>query len=152
MTNSEEQQKIFWKMYDEFLIENGEPFTISHERHWCAVNVKNTKKPRLGMDFLVGNKKILRVGIYIQNDVDDLFLRMYKEKEKLDSVFNDIDPDYEDMKPVWHEKCEKGVNTRRIDIEIPIKESSEDEYERIIELSAKYVLKFIEAYRPYIKV
>lgn len=144
MTNAEEQQKIFWKMYDEFLIENGEPFTISPKRHWCVVNAKNVNKPCLSMDFLVQDK-ILRVGIYIQNDANGLYDRLIDKREYLDSIFAD-------RKPEWCEKCKKGKTTKRIKIEIPFFYESEDEYERIIELSAKFVLKFIKAYRPYIKV
>lgn len=143
MTYSQEQQKIFWKMYDEFLMENGEPFTISNERHWCVVNAKNVNKPCLGMDFLA-KRKILRVGIYILDDSNNLYQRLLNNRDYLDSIFDDI-------KPKWCEKC-IGKNTRRIKIEIPFYNNSEDEYERIIELSAKYTLKFIKAYRPYIEV
>ena len=143
MTYSQEQQKKFWKMYDEFLLENGEPFTISNRRHWCVVNAKNENESCLGMDFLA-KKKILRVGIYIRSDINNLYQRLLNDRENLDSGF-------EDRKPEWCEKC-KGENTRRIKIEIPFANDSVDEYERIIELSAKYTLKFIKAYRPYIEV
>ena len=41
--DAETEQKKFWKIFDEKLIENGEPFSILHEKagkvtHWAMIN------------------------------------------------------------------------------------------------------------------
>ena len=143
MTNAEEQRKIFWELYKKFLINNGEPFYISECKQWAIVN-KNSpswSNPCLAMDFLCG-KKFLRVNIYIRNDIE-LYDLLKRNKENLDKGFYP-------KKPEWIENNE-GENTRRIEIKFLFKSHDTEEYKKIIEDSATYVLQFIKNYRPYIE-
>ena len=80
------EQKRFWKIFDEKLIENGEPFSILHEKagkvtSWAMIN-KNYSLVDYGLsiDFLVRYKE-LRINIYLRNDLP---FACYLEKNKED--------------------------------------------------------------------
>ena len=76
MTNAKYEQKIFWSIFENKLIENGEPFSICYEmggevKHFGAIN-KNTPRVSLGLtvDFLY-REKIVKINIYIENLMKD---------------------------------------------------------------------------------
>lgn len=142
MTHAQEEQKIFWELYKDFLIQNGEPYTIAPEKQWAIINRETPAfyAPCIAMDFLI-QKMILRVNVYIQND-----LKLY---ERLLKIRDDLDSEFYPLKPIWCNGS-NGNNTRRIKIEIPFYSCNKEEYMRIIKDSVQYVLKFIKAYKPYI--
>lgn len=103
------EQKKFWEIFDEKLIENGEPFSVLHEKagettYWAIVNKNNILVDNgLSLDFLV-REKMLRINIYIRNDLS-LFNFLEKNKQSINSIISE--------RLVWI-KGERNANTRRI--------------------------------------
>ena len=86
MSNAEFERKIFWDMYNEILINNGEPFSISSKKQWAIVN-KNSpawNEPVIAMDFLV-QKKVLRINAFLLDD-EYLFAKLLGMKEEIEET------------------------------------------------------------------
>lgn len=117
-----EQQK-FWKIFDKKLIENGEPFSILHEKagettYWAMVNKNNSLVDNgISLDFLV-REKMLRINIYIRNDLQ-FFSFLEKHKQNIDAMVS--------VKLVWI-KGERNANTRRIAYFKPIEIGNSKNY------------------------
>lgn len=142
MSNAEYERKVFWNMYHEILINNGEPFRISQKKQWAIVN-KNSpayNNPAIAMDFLV-QKKVLRINVFLLND-QELFFKLERMKGKIEDSLG--------FKPEWV-PGEKGENTYRIKTELPFLPYNKDDYYRVIEESLPIVIKFIKTFSPYIK-
>lgn len=109
------EQKNFWNVFDEKLIENGEPFSVLHEREGEVTNYAVVNKNRsfvdnaLSIDFLAREQK-LRINIYIRNDLGlySVFERNRQNIEKTVGV------------PLQWIAGTKSATTRRIAYEIPI--------------------------------
>lgn len=103
------EQKKFWKIFDEKLIENGEPFSILHEKagevtYWAMVNRNNSLVDSgISIDFLVRDKK-LRINIYLRNDLS-FFGYLERHKQDIESMVR---------VPLSWINGEKNQNTRRI--------------------------------------
>ena len=84
------EQRKFWEAFDEKLIENGEPFSILHEKggevtYWAVVNKKHSLVDNaLSIDFLVRAKK-LRINIYVRNDLP-LFSIFERNKQEIEAI------------------------------------------------------------------
>ena len=82
------ERKKFWKIFDEKLIENGEPFSILYEKggevtYWAVVNRKQSFVDNaLSIEFLVREQK-LRINIYVRIPQHRLTLAMIYQKQFL---------------------------------------------------------------------
>ncbi|MBO4962712.1 MAG: DUF4268 domain-containing protein [Clostridia bacterium] len=109
------EQKNFWKLFDEKLIENGEPFSVLHEMagkvtYWAVINKNHSFVDNaLSIDFLVREKKI-RINIYVRDNLS-LFRVLENSKEEIESMIS---------VPVKWVKGTKNLNTRRIIYEVPV--------------------------------
>ena len=109
------EQKNFWNIFDDKLIENGEPFFVLHERkgevtYYAVVNKNRSFVDNaLSIDFLTREQK-LRINIYIRNDLGlySVFERNRQNIEKMVGV------------PLQWIEGKKSATTRRIACEIPI--------------------------------
>ena len=140
------EQRKFWKTFDEKLIENGEPFSILHEKdgevtYWAVVNKKHSFVDNaLSIDFLVRAKK-LRINIYVRNDLP-LFSIFERNKQEIEAIV-----------------CEKlewlngttNPNTRRIAYIIPVETGHLSNYEEIIDNILPIVDKMKKVCEMYAK-
>ena len=107
------EQRKFWEIFDEKLIENGEPFSILYEKggevtYWAVVNKKQSFVDNaLSIDFLVREQK-LRINIYVRTDLTlfSIFERNRKDIETMvgmsyyDEVIDKALPVVDKMKKV----------------------------------------------------
>lgn len=142
------ERNSFWKIFDQKLMENGEPFSIIHERsdgtptYWGNVNRKKAFGPNnvLNIEFKYQRRKI-RVGIYLWNDLL-LFDRLYMDKEQIEAELG--------FSAEWNHIGVKNENTRRVFIEFPLI-LDEEYYADIIDEILPYVMKFKEVFEPRIR-
>ena len=145
MTRAQYERQRFWKIFDELLIQNGEPFEVLHEKggevtHWCVVNkTRALVSLCVSLDFLVRDNKA-RINVYIQNDVP-LYNYLYSHKDEIEEKLG--------FKPIWNDKCNKA-HTRRIEYTIPITSNDSEEYERIAETALPILYKFKTVFERYI--
>ena len=135
--NAKDEQKIFWSMYDEILIQNGEPFVLLHEKNGEVTFWGNVNKYRslvdlsLSMDFLV-SKKFLRINIYIRDDVR-LYNYLYSKKDEINTMLG--------FEPLWNDNC-CSDNTRRIEVRLPFIPEDYDDYDRLINASLPIIMQY----------
>ena len=146
MTTALEERIKFWKIFEEKLIENGEPFSIIHEKggeptFWATINRKHSIVDIcLNVEFLYKFKKI-RYGIYIRDNVD-LFNFLFKRKEEIENILG--------FKVNWILEGKINKNTRRIVLEIPVTIGDKNDYENTIEKMLPFLMKFKEVFPQYI--
>ena len=146
MTNAQQEQLRFWKIFDNKLVENGEPFEIIHEKsgevtYWANVN-KNYSFVSLclNIEFKYREKKV-RVGIYIRDDLY-LFQRLLNNREKIESELG--------FNPEWGFEGKVNPNTRRVMNEFPVKLFDERDYDRVIDEILPYVAQYKKVFGKYI--
>ncbi len=122
------EQKKFWRIFDEKLIENGEPFSILYEKagevtYWAVVNKKRSFVDNaLSIDFLVKAEK-LRINIYVRNNLS-LFEVFEKHKQEIETIVG--------TKLEWINGT-TNPNTRRIAYIIPVKTGYYSNYDEVID-------------------
>ena len=146
--NATEEREVFWGIFDEKLIQNGEPFKIIHHRengeptYWGNINQKRIFGPNktLGVEFRFRDKKI-RVGIYL---LDDLFLfeRLYATKERIECELG--------FSVEWSHIGTQNPNTRRIYTEFDLELFDANHYAEKIDEILPYVVRFKEVFGPRI--
>ena len=140
-----EQQK-FWDIFDEKLVENGEPFSVLHEKsgettYWGVINKKHSFVDNaLSLDFLVNAQK-LRVNIYVRNDLH-LFSIFENHKQEIEDVVGE--------KLEWLNGA-KSPNTRRIAYMIPVKTGYNANYEEAIDRALPVIDKMKKICEKYAK-
>ena len=142
MSNAEYERKIFWDMYNEVLIDHGEPFFISSKKQWAIIN-KNSpawNEPVIAMDFLV-QKRVLRINVFLLDD-EHLFNKLAAMRKEIEETMG--------FTAEWVHG-EKGENTYRIKTELDFIPNNHDDYYRVIEESLPIVVKYINTFKPYIK-
>ena len=148
MTNLKEQQKLFWELFEEILIENGEPFKISYQnkkneiKHNGAVNKDFTNTPSgtaidLGFNF---GKGIFRVNFYIPERKPDLKNKLLTNKEQINSMIT---------LPLLWEKGEKNELVLRPSVYFNFIQNDVDDYRRVIEESLQTIIEFINVANMY---
>lgn len=148
MTNLKEQQKLFWELFEEILIENGEPFKISYQnkkneiKHNGAVNKDFTNTPSgtaidLGFNF---GKGIFRVNFYIPERKPDLKNKLLTNKEQINSMIT---------LPLLWEKGEKNELVLRPSVYFNFIQNDVDDYRRVIEESLPTIIEFINVANMY---
>ena len=122
------EQKKFWKIFDEKLIENGELFSILHEKggevtYWAVVNKKHSFVDNaLSIDFLVRAQK-LRINIYVRDDLR-LFSRFENHKQEVETIIG---------KKVDWLKGTTNPNTRRIAHIVSVNTGYYSNYDEVID-------------------
>ena len=138
------EQKRFWNVFEEKLIENGEPFSILHEKagevtYWAVVNKRHSFVDNtLSIDLLVREQK-LRVNIYVRNDLE-LFSIFERHKKEIETIVG--------TSLEWL-KGKNNPNTRRIAYIIPIKTGFYANYEEDIDKVLPIIVKMIKVCELY---
>lgn len=140
------EQRKFWKTFDEKLIENGEPFSILHEKggevtYWAVVNKKNSFVDNaLSIDFVV-SKQTLRINIYVRTDLA-LFSILERNKKEIETIVG---------VPLKWIVGTKNKNTRRIAYEIPVNTGYFSNYAETIDKALPIVDKMKKVCEIYAK-
>ena len=148
MTNTEEQRKLFWELFDEILLENGEPFKISYQnkkneiKHNGAVNKHFTNTPSgtaidLGFNF---GKGIFRVNFYIPERKTSLRDNFINNKEQIESMIT---------KTLLWENGSQNENVLRPSVYFEFIKNDVDDYRRVIEESLPTIIEFINVANMY---
>ena len=122
------EQRKFWKIFDEKLIENGEPFSILHEKsgeitYYGVINkVHSFVDNALSVDFLVREQKV-RLNIYVRDDLA-LCNVLEKHRTEIESAVS---------VPLHWIKGIKNLNTRRIAYFVPVKVGDDSQYDEVID-------------------
>lgn len=140
------EQRKFWKAFDEKIIENGEPFSILHEKggevtYWAVVNKKQSFVDNaLSIDFLIREQK-LRINIYVRTDLA-LFSIFESNKKEIETIVG---------VPLKWIVGTKNKNTRRIAYEIPINTGYYSNYNETIDKALPIVDKMKKVCEIYAK-
>ena len=140
------EQIKFWKTFDEKLIENGEPFSILHEKggevtYWAVVNKKHSFVDNaLSIDFVV-SKQTLRINIYVRTDLA-LFSILERNKKDIDAIVG---------VPLKWDEGTRNKNTRRIAYEIPVNTGYFSNYAETIDKALPIVDKMKKVCEIYAK-
>jgi hypothetical protein len=140
------EQRKFWKTFDEKLIENGEPFSILHEKggevtYWAVVNKKNSFVDNaLSIEFVV-SKQTLRINIYVRTDLA-LFSILERNKKDIDAIVG---------VPLKWDEGTRNKNTRRIAYEIPVNTGYYSNYAETIDKALPIVDKMKKVCEIYAK-
>ncbi len=141
------EQKKFWKIFEAKLIENGEPFSIMHEKpsgepiYWGGINKREYAVMFmycLSVDFLM-QKKMIRVNITIRDDLN---------------FFNDLERNKQDIEslvrvPLRWIKGEKNPNTRRIAFFKYIEIGDTENYAETIDEILPVIMDMIQVCEKY---
>ena len=146
MTNAQYEQKRFWEIFEQKLIENGNPFSICYEfngeiKYYGAVN-KNKAFVSLGLtiDFLC-REKIVKINIYIRDDLD-LFNYLYSNKAQIEEELG--------FKPQWVLGGSRNANTRRVISTFPVMVGNSSDYERVIDQVLPCIVQYKKVFEKYI--
>lgn len=140
------EQKKFWKIFDEKLIENGEPFSILHEKggevtYWGVINKNHSLVDNaLSIDFLAREKK-LRINIYVRTDLA-LFSVFEKNKQNIEKTIS---------VPLKWIVGTRNKNTRRIAYEIPVNTGYYANYDEIIDSALPVIVEMKKVCEKYAK-
>ena len=140
------EQRKFWKIFDEKLIENGEPFSILHEKggevtYWGVINKNHSLVDNaLSIDFVVREKK-LRINIYVRTDLS-LFSVFEKNKQNIEKTIN---------VPLKWIVGTRNKNTRRIAYEIPVNIGYYANYDEIIDSALPVIVEMKKVCDTYAK-
>ena len=146
MTNAQYEQTKFWEIFDNKLIENGEPFELIHEKsgevtYWANVNKKHSFVSLcLNIEFKYREQKV-RVGIYIRDDLY-LFQCLLRYRENIERELG--------FKPEWVFEGKLNPNTRRIMNEFPVTLFDAEDYDRVIDEILPYIVKYKTTFEKYI--
>ena len=146
MTNAQYEQTRFWKIFDNKLVENGEPFELIHEKsgevtYWGNVNKRHSFVSLcLNIEFKYREEKV-RVGIYVRDDLY-LFQRLLWHREAIEEELG--------FKPEWVLAGKQNPNTRRVINEFPIELGNDVDYDRVIDEILPYVAKYKKVFEKYI--
>ena len=141
---SQAEWKTFWDIFDEKLIENGDPFTILHEKagettFWATVNnTKSMLDNGISLDFSVRESR-LRVNIYIRNDIH-LYNYLEGNKSEIQSMVS---------VPLQWMAGTRSAKTRRIGCYVPVTIGDVDSYEDAIETSLPIIMELISVCNKY---
>ena len=140
------EQKKFWKIFDEKLMENGEPFSILHEKggevtYWGVINKNHSLVDNaLSIEFLAREKK-LRINIYVRTDLA-LFSIFEKNKQNIEKTIS---------VPLKWIVGTRNKNTRRIAYEIPVNTGYYANYDEIIDSALPVIVEMKKVCDTYAK-
>lgn len=147
MTYTEEQRKIFWKLFDEILIENGEPFSIAYKKKngeitsYGQVN-KLFATPNgtvIDLSFILRDGKF-RVNFYIPERKTSLRDNFINNKEQIESMIT---------KTLLWENGSQNENVLRPSVYFEFIKNDVDDYRRVIEESLPTIIEFINVANKY---
>lgn len=144
------ERKRFWGIFEEILIENGNPFSIAHikngeETSWANVNKnKALNENALDLSFLA-KKRMFRINLYVRSGVDSfLGRRILMAKEEIEKMIS---------VPIVWESGTKNKKTLRpsyyLNIRPQFSGGYTEEYRRVIEESLPIIMEFIAVAKRY---
>lgn len=140
MTNAEQERLLFWRLFEEELEKQGNPFHLEDRAYYATVNRKSANSDYcLSVDFLL-RKQFVRVGLYINDDVP-AFEYMLKHRSEIEERLG--------FQPMWTQRGEKNINTRRIEKHISLIPYSPSRYLRVIKQTIEYIKRFKEVIPLY---
>lgn len=146
MTNAEEQRKIFWELFEEILMENGEPFNICYKMGdkicaWANIN-KNHAWNENAIDISFRTRDcMLRVDLYVQRGEDILLgRRILNNKEDINSMVT---------KSINWEYGTSNAKTLRPSVYFSFIRNNKEDYRRVIEESLPTIMEFINVANKY---
>lgn len=139
---SQEVYTKFWEVFDELLIENGEPFNLTHfysgrETSWACVNSNRARRSISLEASITGNCSKLRVDLYIENKEINKFL-YNKLLSNYDLIRQEAQASLE-----W-ENGTKSKKTIRLAYYVPINRYNVDTYRDTIERVLPVYVKLIK--------
>ena len=142
MTTTQEQKNIFWKMFDEILVEKNENFKISYVHKikneitsYAAVNRKQSFNANaLDLSFLF-REGLFRVNLYITKQ--SLVRKINLAKEEINSMVS--------VPIVW----DNGKGCLRPSVYFSFVPKDIDDYRRVIEESLTTIHEFIDVANKY---
>ncbi len=141
--DSTSEQMVFWKMFQEALDNNGNPFTILTRAQYGSVNRNRAYcNLCLGFDFLL-SKRFFRIGIYVQDDTKTpCFNRLLQQKVEIESSLG--------FKPIWTPCGARNPNTRRIETRLSFTPYDREDYARLIDESLPIFMQYIKVFSKYL--
>ncbi len=142
MTNAEMIYRDFWKVFDEILIENGEPFQIVHEmsgkvKSWATVNRNHIWTASMVCIGLRSRKKEMGIDIYVEDMNTTIGKILLANKDKISNEFS---------VPVQWISGEKQPNTFRVRYPISFANCT---YREAIEKALPIIIEFIAVAKKY---
>lgn len=144
------ERKRFWKIFEEILAENGNPFSIAYmkngkETSWANINKKNAlNENALDLSFLV-TKGMLRIDLYVRSGVDSFLGRkILMSKEEIEKMIS--------VPIIWENGTRNGKTLRPsyyLNIRPQFSGDYTEEYRRVIEESLPIIMEFIAVARKY---
>ncbi len=136
------ERDYFWKMFDEYVNQQGNEFFISHKKgcvNQAAGNINNTSP--MAMETICCEYKyreqIIVVQIYI-NKNEKLFEYIYSQKDQIEKGLG--------YKVEWVKGGERSSSVRRVQKQFPINKSIK---EMVVEIYP-YILDFIRVFENFI--
>ena len=136
------ERKKFWDIFEEKLIENGEPFTIAYQKkdvNWAAINrskhhVENVAffDKTLSVDFLIKERKV-RINISVKYDLK-MIDHLKANKTEIESMIT---------APVEWISGTKNPNALRIQHLIPVEIGNTTNYADVIDLALPIIMDMI---------
>ena len=140
MTNAEYQQKIFWELFQEELLEQNNPFDINSQKHFATINKHSSVSYYcLCVDFMY-RSQCLRVGIYMRNNIP-AFNEMYANKENIEELVG--------FPLEWVTAGQKKDYVRRIKIDVPFSKDNIESYRDAIKKVIVCVKKMKEVFPKF---
>lgn len=140
--NSQEIYAKFWEVFDEILIENGEPFKLTHfysgrETSWACVNSDRARRTVTLEASITGNCSKLRIDLYIEDRERQAFA--YKR------LLANYDLIREETKvPLEWEDGQRNQKTIRLAYYVPLNNFKVYTYRETIESVLPVYVKLIE--------
>lgn len=140
---TQDEKKFFWNLFDEILIENGEPFKINYQKSNGEItsyaNINKRKIPNsttLDLSLLPARNK-LRINLYIHNGVESFVgRRISTNREFVQSMIS---------VPILWEYGSKNSQTLRPSVYIDLSGN----YRNVIEKSLPIIMEFIEVAKRF---
>lgn len=140
---TQSEKKFFWTLFEEILIENGEPFKICYQKSngeitsYANVNKKQVpNNTTLDLSFLPTRNK-LRINLYIHKGVESLAgRRIVSNKDYVQSMVS---------KPIRWEYGTKNAKTLRPSVYIDLNGN----YRAAIENSLPIIMQFVSVAKKF---
>ena len=135
MYTAEQKRDRFWKIFEEVLVKNGEPFKIVPKkgRQWAWTD------KHILLEFLV-QKGIFRIGLYLTDE--QFFHFLISRKEEIEKTLG--------FSPTWS-NGERSQKVMRIKTEYAFNgdDCCEVEYRKLIDTALPVIVSYIKAFKPY---
>ena len=143
-TNAQNERRYFWNLFQNYLIENGNPFELSMKqdsngqyRHYA--HVCNGNGAVLTVDFII-SQGILRMGLYISDNIN-LYEQLKMNKDTLEKALNFA---------IAFTDGDRNKNIKHIKKEWSFTPYRRDDYRRVIIDSFSMMKRFVKVFAPFL--